>query len=146
MFSYSDRESPFSSLCHAITRPSFLAFVIVIILLTCVAITLSGCGFIVKRQIRKIKRKCDVSVQVIAFVSDGCAPCQEAKIKLSNAGVRVNYITVDCYNRGIARAWKVTSVPTFFVVNAPGGNVRTQDIGEVLRLCRRRPCDGCDGC
>ena len=122
MFQFKNSEHPFTT------------FIIVAILFACVAFTLSGCGLIVKRQIRKIKRNC--CTEVVVFVQQGCQPCIEAKVKLDNAGVKVRYVEANCYNRALVKQFGITKVPAFFL-RYPNGYVRIQSVDGILRLCKR---------
>ncbi len=107
-----------------------------LLLLLIFVIILPGCMTMTKWKIRKIKRKLQ-AVQVTAFVSPGCPPCEAAKKKLAEAGISVQYVVLNCYNRSLARKLRIKSVP-LFIVHLPTGSIRTQDIDKVLLLCRQR--------
>ena len=72
------------------------------------------------------------AAQALAFTALWCGPCQQAKVRLREAGVEPREVDIDRQPE-LASQWGVSSVPTFFV-RTSGGDQRTQDVSVVLQL------------
>ena len=71
---------------------------------------------------------------VIAFGATWCTWCQKARPDLARieaAGFEVTHIDID-RQADVAKKYGVTSVPTFFIHDADGKEIVTQDVQEVL--------------
>ena len=109
-----------------------------------------GCKYIVKKKLRKLKEGIEElveasQVEVIGFWSGGCIPCRKAKTILANAGIQINWIEVNCYNRRMVAKYKIKVTPTF-IIKFPAGDIKTSSPRRVIGYLTNAICAPGKGC
>lgn len=83
------------------------------------------------------KPNCCGPVKVLAFTSEWCGPCKEAKKKISslvNNNINVQYVDID-KNPSMARKYTISLVPTF-IFNKNGKEIKTNSVDDILMLSK----------
>lgn len=76
--------------------------------------------------------------KVIAFTASWCQPCKRNKpklVELERNGATIVHVDIDA-DPALAQQYKITSVPTYVVVEGKKEVERTQDVRRLFKLLR----------